>query len=236
MTQELAGDQKRKTEEEENYRLEIRSHQKQKNQPRSSFPWPIVFVAVIMALLIIVDSPIFLGKKKDATTNQSAIPIDVNEESRNLLELEKEKVAKAKEEEKQQKITELGDIYCRERSKPYARYVNLDDFILMYEKANETINLRPVMNKPPIKTKCDKVMELCLDSWSEKDCEQIAEGNIWIGMSEDQLILAWGLPNDRNNTVNSWGTRSQWVYGSFGPYVYLEGKNKNDLRVTSWQD
>ena len=234
MTQELSEDQKRKI-EEENYRQEVRTQQEQKDQQHSSFPWPIVFILVIIALLIVVDSPIFLGKKKDTKNNQSTIQTDVNEESRKLLELEKEKVEKAKEE-KQQKITELGDTFCKERSEPYARYVNLDDFLLMTEKSGEKVNLRPVGNKPPVRAKCDKVMEWCLSYWTEEDCTKIAGRKIWMGMTTNQLELSWGLPNDRNETVTKWGIHTQWVYGSFGPYVYLEGKNDNDLKVTSWQD
>lgn len=91
MNDELSEDQRRKIKEEENYRQEIRSHQKQKNQPRSSFPWPIVFVAVIMALVIVVDSPTFLGKKKDPITNQSTIQTNVSKEPHNQLEEEKPK-------------------------------------------------------------------------------------------------------------------------------------------------
>ena len=82
MTQELSEDQKRKI-EEENYRQEVRTQQEQKDQQHSSFPWPIVFILVIMALLIVVDFLYFLVRKR-YKNNQSTIQTDVNEESRKL--------------------------------------------------------------------------------------------------------------------------------------------------------
>jgi hypothetical protein len=81
-----------------------------------------------------------------------------------------------------------------------------------------------------------KIIDICLKIWTKKECEDIATTKIWIGMEKEQLILAWGLPNDRNNSVYSFGINSQWVYGNFGPYVYLEGKDKSSMKVTSWQD
>ena len=58
-------------------------------------------------------------------------------------------------------------------------------------------------------------------------------------MTAYQLLLSLGSPRDKNDTTTSYGIHSQYVYGDFGPYVYLEGKNDDDLdlmKVTSWQD
>jgi hypothetical protein len=63
----------------------------------------------------------------------------------------------------------------------------------------------------------------------------MAEHKLWLGMSETQLKITMGIPDDKNNTVGGWGVHSQWVYGD-STYVYLEGKNKDDMIVTSWQD
>jgi hypothetical protein len=67
--------------------------------------------------------------------------------------------------------------------------------------------------------------------WDKKECMLIIERKIWMGMSKDQLVKSWGRPNDINRTVGSWGSHEQWVYGDFGPYVYVENGT-----VTSWQD
>lgn len=134
-----------------------------------------------------------------------------------------------------QQLQELSDLYCSERSKPNIRYVNLDDYISMYEADGKSVTLHPVINIVPSTDKCNKVMDICLDLWSADDCKNIAERKIWIGMTDDQLILSWGMPNDKNNTVTSSGIHSQWVYGDFKPYVYLEGSNESSLKVISWQ-
>jgi hypothetical protein len=242
MTDELSADRKRKIEEEENYRQEVRTQQEQKDQQHSSFPWPIVFILVIIALLIVVDSPIFLGKKKDTKNNQSTIQTDVNEESRKLLELEKEKVEKAKEE-KQQKLLELSDSFCKNRkgTTSYGIFfcdgcVNLDDINKLFKSSGDEMVAIKRAKTNPTKASCELVAKNCLETWGEDECLKLAEKKIKIGMTIQQLYLSWGPPKDTNDTVNSWGVYSQWVYGDFGPYVYLEGKNKSDMKVTSWQD
>jgi hypothetical protein len=57
-----------------------------------------------------------------------------------------------------------------------------------------------------------------------------------IGMTGQQLLASWGAPRRENDTVNIYGVSSQWVYGDFGPYVYLKGDSRKDLIVTSWQN
>lgn len=129
----------------------------------------------------------------------------------------------------------LANTFCEERSQPHSnRAVNLKEYLLMYE-THEGVTLHPA-KEAPSKENCKKITELCLKLWNQYRCEGIAERKIWIGMTENQLILSRGLPNDTNKTVNRHGVSSQWVYGSFGPYVYLEGANNEDLKVTSWQD
>lgn len=76
-----------------------------------------------------------------------------------------------------------------------------------------------------------KILHEANPSWDKEDCMLIIGRRIWIGMSEDQLVKSWGRPNDVNSTVGSWGSHEQWVYGDFGPYVYVENGT-----VTSWQD
>lgn len=55
-------------------------------------------------------------------------------------------------------------------------------------------------------------------------------------MDKNQLDISWGNPRDKNNTVVATGVHTQWVYGDFGAYVYLDGKPEDDLIVTSQQD
>lgn len=66
--------------------------------------------------------------------------------------------------------------------------------------------------------------------WPEWVWEAIADRVIRIGMTSKQVQLSWGQPARRNRSVGSWGVHEQWVYGDFGPYVYL----KNGV-VASWQ-
>lgn len=69
---------------------------------------------------------------------------------------------------------------------------------------------------------------------SAQSLESISEAKISIGMSRHELLLAWGLPSDINDTVTASGKSSQWVYGNpaYGAnYVYLD----NDI-ITAIQN
>jgi hypothetical protein len=129
----------------------------------------------------------------------------------------------------------LAKTFCDERSQPAVSSVNLNDFIAMSNANGENVTLHPANGIYPTEGNCKKIIDICLDHWTKEDCQNIAARKIWIGMNENELILSWGLPSDRNDTVMNTGINTQWVYGDFGPYVYLEGSSQSDLKVTSWQ-
>jgi hypothetical protein len=58
---------------------------------------------------------------------------------------------------------------------------------------------------------------------------KILAGKIWLGMSSEMAKESWGLPEQNNRTVGTWGTHEQWVYGD--TYLYFENGT-----LTSWQD
>jgi hypothetical protein len=71
--------------------------------------------------------------------------------------------------------------------------------------------------------------------WPQKTRLAIANNEILIGMTKDQLLASWGLPNDINRSVYPKVIREQWVYGppfhDYEAYVYVD----NDV-VTSYSD
>lgn len=66
--------------------------------------------------------------------------------------------------------------------------------------------------------------------YDEKTAQAILNNKIFIGMSRSALIESWGRPQKINTTVTEYGKEEQFVYGNFGPYVYVENG-----KVTSWQ-
>ena len=75
--------------------------------------------------------------------------------------------------------------------------------------------------------------ELCAEhSWSDHDCQRIADQIIWLGMTDEQARLSWGPPTKTNRSVGSWGVHEQWVYRYkySSDYLYFE----NGI-LTSWQ-
>ncbi len=124
----------------------------------------------------------------------------------------------------------IASTFCSTRSNG-SSYFELHGAIKSFDDNSIVYNT----TKKPVQEDCQKITEICLKKWSEDDCKGIAERKIWIGMDEVQLLLSQGNPRDKNNTTNAYGIHTQWVYGDSG-YVYLEGKDEDNLKVTSWQD
>jgi hypothetical protein len=71
-----------------------------------------------------------------------------------------------------------------------------------------------------LKTKAGRVWAKHTD-WDRELCGVIANGQIHIGMTAEQVRAAWGRPERVNSSVYATGTHEQWVYGA-GQYVYFE--------------
>jgi hypothetical protein len=106
----------------------------------------------------------------------------------------------------------------------------LDSIIVQYRDRNK-YTLKTIFQ--PASTIESKAFELQKShpDWTRDECMRIINRKLWAGMTKVQLQAAWGQPRtiDKNYTfgINS----EQWVYGTMGPYVYLE----NGV-ITSWQE
>ncbi len=132
----------------------------------------------------------------------------------------------------------LADSFCKNRSDGKA-YFDLSPVAKSFAGEKDDTKLIYNTTKKPLASDCRKVADGCLGIWPKQECEDVANKKIWIGMSELQLNLSWGNPNDKNNTTGTWGIHTQWVYGNpiYGAnYVYLEGKDSDSMKVTSWQN
>lgn len=60
--------------------------------------------------------------------------------------------------------------------------------------------------------------------WDRAACEAIAKHQIYVGMTAEQVRLAWGKPYKINSTIMGHGTHEQWVmHDSIGSdLVYFE--------------
>lgn len=68
-----------------------------------------------------------------------------------------------------------------------------------------------------------------IEKYGQEKVDKMKEGQVWIGMNEEQAIFSLGRPKDVNRRVGSWGTKEQWVYNGF--YVYFENGS-----LTAWSD
>lgn len=215
----LTEEQKKKIEEEEAYRAELRGSPKKK-KGIGCLGW--LGIAFLVAIVISA-----MASSSGSSTQSENSGADSKSNTADQKQIEEQRL---------RQLADISTLFCSERSKPDIRSVNFADFIAMYEADGKTVTLKPANGAYPTKENCQKVADICLKMWNADDCKNIAGRKIWIGMTENQLILSWGLPNDRNNSTYAFGVHSQWVYGTFGSYVYLEGKDKTDMKVTSWQD
>ncbi|QED49467.1 hypothetical protein [Cytobacillus dafuensis] len=63
----------------------------------------------------------------------------------------------------------------------------------------------------------------------------IKNEKVQTGMTEDQVLLSWGYPNDVNSYDSEYIAMEQWIYGDIldGAAIYLYFNNGT---VTSWQE
>jgi len=150
------------------------------------------------------------------------------EEARKKAAEEKKKEEERKENEKRELIKNLGTIYCENHT---SRNCLVD-----FTKYNFP-NFSPEAGGST-QEKCEEVISKCLKLWSQEECEHIAEGNHWTGMTSLQAIISIGAPNDINKTVVGSFESQQWIYGNITSkayYLYFEGE-RGKLKLTSWQE
>ncbi len=58
--------------------------------------------------------------------------------------------------------------------------------------------------------------------WDKKTLDAVRTGSFFIGMPAGALETSWGKPREINRTFSSEGVHEQWIYGDWGPYIYLD--------------
>jgi len=56
--------------------------------------------------------------------------------------------------------------------------------------------------------------------WSVGVCQLVIDGKIAIEMTQEQVLMAWGKPDQIKRSEGGWGVYEQWIYGS--TYLYFE--------------
>ena len=62
--------------------------------------------------------------------------------------------------------------------------------------------------------------------WSKTDCERVADGKIWVGMSYDMLVKVYGKkPNSANPSNYGSGTEWQWCWYNYTPSCFYDNND-----------
>ncbi|MBE9489473.1 MAG: hypothetical protein IMY67_04195 [Bacteroidetes bacterium] len=56
---------------------------------------------------------------------------------------------------------------------------------------------------------------------SNEDYSSVKKGEIWINAPEKVVIISWGTPDKKHQTINAKGKNEQWIYSN-GYYVYID--------------
>jgi len=198
--------------EEESYREKVRAEEAYRQELRSKKKRSFLSSGRFLLILLVIFAAIMVAYISDKssqvnTSNSAPSPQPITEEYKNSL----------------------AKMFCGNRNDG-RNYLNFQRFI------DQTTDFEVTAVKPS-PAGCMAVTEYCLNIWEKEECENIANKKIRIGMDALQLGLSWGPPKDINSTTTTNLKRSQYVYGDFGPYVYLESRtDKDSMKVTSWQD
>jgi hypothetical protein len=68
--------------------------------------------------------------------------------------------------------------------------------------------------------------------WGRRTLKAIADREVFIGMTQQQVLMSWGRPDRVNTSVGSWGSHEQWVFGDSPGASYLYFQNG---RLASFQ-
>lgn len=74
------------------------------------------------------------------------------------------------------------------------------------------------------KTKAGKIHKKHPE-WSKEECENLANGKIWIGMSISMLKYQRGNPNHVNPSNYGRGIQYQWCWDNYSPSCFYGGEN-----------
>ena len=69
--------------------------------------------------------------------------------------------------------------------------------------------------------------------WSIGVCQLVIDGKIAIAMTQEQVLMAWGKPDQIKRSEGGWGVYEQWIYGSTSLY-FERGILNNYLERPEW--
>lgn len=114
-------------------------------------------------------------------------------------------------------VTKLAPVYCsKHQNLKFAKLPKLPDMPSYDGVGSFTPD------------QCNTIIGKLYDADLQEDhISDVANAQIFIGMSQLELMYAWGEPNDINNTTSTYGTHDQWVYGTYDSgskpqYVYVD--------------
>ena len=103
----------------------------------------------------------------------------------------------------------------------------------IYAKLSSPYHIKPENIRQQEKTIMRQELVSRHQDWPQNIKNNIAEGEISLGMTKGQALSSWGAPLQINRTVLESGVHEQWVYEDLGvsTYVYFD-----DDKLTAWQD
>lgn len=96
-------------------------------------------------------------------------------------------------------------------------------FVLQHASYVSKSKNTSIYSTPDSLTKAGKRIKAKHPDWDDLTCSTVGAGEIFLGMTKEQVRAAWGSPYKVNTTKTVYGTREQWVMHEVGStYVYFE--------------
>lgn len=176
-------------------------------------------------LKAVKDSTLTAIVSKDAKLRKRPFPMD--------------DIIYAFKEDKEVLILDYQDEYFGVCVDEVCGYVN-ELWVKRNQKVNDLINIRIKEKKELEKIKEENKLKKANKDYAAIEAKNVKKygqalysklkkGMVWVGMTDDMLLIALGSPNEINRTVGRWGVHEQWVYER--EYYYFE----NGI-MTSYQD
>jgi hypothetical protein len=73
-------------------------------------------------------------------------------------------------------------------------------------------------------------LEALVKKYGKNKGPMIAEGRVWVGVSQEMALDSWGEPDSRKKSEGSCGVNETWYYPE-GKYIYFENG-----RLAKWKD
>jgi hypothetical protein len=82
---------------------------------------------------------------------------------------------------------------------------------------------RVARSEAPAMTEEQRLRAIRSRGYPAAETKQLVDRRVWVGMSQEQALLAWGEPSRRQHRTTQTGTTEVWLYGA-SSLTFVKGR------------